>query len=250
MAPSASSLRSMTNAMHMSKDETVRIAALKAIPRYRWAGKERYGLSQSDTCVLCLETYATDDVLRMLPCKHYYHVECIDQWLLVSQRGAVQRYCPLCKADPIPLVAKLPTPAQNAARVGIPEVLENLPADPDVRHTFVHVAAESSPVRSPALSSRIASAASSAAASVFAVSRALQSNCRVAPRLQQGAGLQPHNGPHDPSTPPAIDTPSPSASQPGSPAVLSSPSYSDSPPTPRVHQHTRDQAIIVSDADE
>jgi E3 ubiquitin-protein ligase RNF13 len=35
--------------------------------------------------------------LRILPCKHEFHVICVDQWLLTRKRT-----CPVCKADSCP----------------------------------------------------------------------------------------------------------------------------------------------------
>jgi hypothetical protein len=45
-----------------------------------------------DACIICFSDYAPGDLLKELPCKHYYHASCIDQWLTRSGN------CPLCKA--------------------------------------------------------------------------------------------------------------------------------------------------------
>ncbi|KAI8088743.1 uncharacterized protein BX664DRAFT_314016 [Halteromyces radiatus] len=50
--------------------------------------------SASQTCIICLEEFIHDhSSIRQLPCKHIYHVHCIDSWLARSQ------VCPLCKTD-------------------------------------------------------------------------------------------------------------------------------------------------------
>jgi len=45
-----------------------------------------------DMCAICLGDYDEGVELRVLPCAHFFHPQCIDQWL--SQHNA----CPMCKA--------------------------------------------------------------------------------------------------------------------------------------------------------
>ncbi|KAJ2118798.1 hypothetical protein IW147_006306 [Coemansia sp. RSA 720] len=47
-----------------------------------------------ENCAVCLDDFAVGDKVRMLPCQHYFHVLCIDPWLMKS--SAV---CPLCNLD-------------------------------------------------------------------------------------------------------------------------------------------------------
>lgn len=44
-------------------------------------------------CPICLEDYLEEDILRKMPCDHFYHQECIDQWLKNNS------LCPVCKQN-------------------------------------------------------------------------------------------------------------------------------------------------------
>lgn len=60
---------------------------LKKLPKKKWSKESGY-----ETCAICIEDYETNDLLRILPCNHAYHTDCIDPWLIRSKRN-----CPLCK---------------------------------------------------------------------------------------------------------------------------------------------------------
>lgn len=47
----------------------------------------------SDCCAICIEAYKSSDCIRVLPCKHEFHKNCIDPWLIEH------RTCPMCKLD-------------------------------------------------------------------------------------------------------------------------------------------------------
>ncbi|XP_037535900.1 RING finger protein 215 [Nematolebias whitei] len=46
---------------------------------------------ETDNCAVCLEPFNNNQCLRVLPCLHEYHRDCVDPWLLL------QHTCPLCK---------------------------------------------------------------------------------------------------------------------------------------------------------
>ncbi|XP_058979533.1 E3 ubiquitin-protein ligase goliath-like isoform X1 [Musca domestica] len=49
--------------------------------------------AESDCCAICIEAYKASDLIRVLPCKHEFHKNCIDPWLIEH------RTCPMCKLD-------------------------------------------------------------------------------------------------------------------------------------------------------
>ncbi|XP_057465843.1 RING-H2 finger protein ATL17-like [Actinidia eriantha] len=68
----------------MSQDE------IRKLPCFDYEVGEK-GKSSLE-CAVCLESFKVGDVCRLLPqCKHSFHVQCIDSWLL---KTAV---CPICR---------------------------------------------------------------------------------------------------------------------------------------------------------
>lgn len=48
-------------------------------------------------CTICLAQYAEKEQIRKLPCKHHFHMTCIDEWF------GIDDVCPLCKRPINPL---------------------------------------------------------------------------------------------------------------------------------------------------
>ncbi|KAJ1895243.1 hypothetical protein LPJ66_004711 [Kickxella alabastrina] len=46
------------------------------------------------TCIVCIDDFIVGSKMRILPCGHNYHIECIDPWL--TSKSSL---CPLCKYD-------------------------------------------------------------------------------------------------------------------------------------------------------
>ncbi|KAH9547745.1 hypothetical protein CY35_11G051300 [Sphagnum magellanicum] len=69
------------------------ISDVKALPSFvfKCAGE---GRGTAETCAICLEDYEAGENLRLLPCHHEFHLDCIDQWLTTRRA-----FCPVCKRD-------------------------------------------------------------------------------------------------------------------------------------------------------
>ncbi|TYZ63938.1 hypothetical protein PybrP1_002904 [[Pythium] brassicae (nom. inval.)] len=68
-----------------------------ALPTFKFTAREPKadGLDEpqinNSLCAVCYTDFVPDEEVRALPCLHFYHRECIDQWLLHH------RMCPICK---------------------------------------------------------------------------------------------------------------------------------------------------------
>ncbi|KAL9224419.1 hypothetical protein vseg_000452 [Gypsophila vaccaria] len=47
-----------------------------------------------DQCYICLVEYDEGDKIRILPCRHEYHMSCVDKWL-----KEIHGICPLCRGE-------------------------------------------------------------------------------------------------------------------------------------------------------
>lgn len=83
---------------HRSRDEAEEqwiTGQLEALPQETYEQHNR----ELQECCLCLDHFKVEDIIRVLPCQHYFHKECIDIWFL-TRRFRVRR-CPLCNANPV-----------------------------------------------------------------------------------------------------------------------------------------------------
>lgn len=59
--------------------------------------KEQLKIDQNDkessdtSCVICLDGFSDDNDTRLLKCKHFFHLTCLDEWL------KKKRECPVCR---------------------------------------------------------------------------------------------------------------------------------------------------------
>ena len=51
-------------------------------------------IAKSDrNCVFCIENFKVKEIIKVLPCKHYFHYACCKVWF------GEQMTCPVCKLD-------------------------------------------------------------------------------------------------------------------------------------------------------
>jgi len=48
---------------------------------------------ENNQCIICMENFDENELVKQLPCGHIFHGDCIDHWL------SEQKNCPFCKAD-------------------------------------------------------------------------------------------------------------------------------------------------------
>mmetsp|Transcript_55298 Transcript_55298/g.131901 ORF Transcript_55298/g.131901 Transcript_55298/m.131901 type:complete len:403 (-) Transcript_55298:229-1437(-) len=74
-----------------AEEETIQALPTRCFTR---ADAEAAREKKDDTdkaCQICMEEYVEGDELKYLPCFHFYHAKCIDQWLQVNS------ICPNCR---------------------------------------------------------------------------------------------------------------------------------------------------------
>jgi hypothetical protein len=46
------------------------------------AGVQPSSSGGAEPCAICFDEFAADDDVKQLPCGHYFHPGCIDEWLI------------------------------------------------------------------------------------------------------------------------------------------------------------------------
>lgn len=57
---------------------------------------ETTGAQLEMSCTICMDNYELGAQIRTLPCFHFFHLECVDPWLVRN------RECPVCRASAKP----------------------------------------------------------------------------------------------------------------------------------------------------
>lgn len=70
----------------------ISIEDLNSLPCFDHVGEEGFGSISAVECTICLENFKSGEKCRSLPnCGHYFHVHCVDSWLLNTP------ICPICR---------------------------------------------------------------------------------------------------------------------------------------------------------
>ena len=69
---------------------------IESYPKIVLGESRRLPKANDNTCSICLSEYQPKETLRTIPnCNHYFHANCIDEWL---KKKAT---CPICRIQPI-----------------------------------------------------------------------------------------------------------------------------------------------------
>ncbi|CAA7405262.1 unnamed protein product [Spirodela intermedia] len=98
----------------------------------------------SRTCAICLEDYNVGEQIRILPCRHKFHAQCVDSWLTTWRT-----FCPVCKRDA--RTSSGDPPASESTPLLTPPPLSSSPAAAAAFSSF-----RSSPSPSPSRAIQIA----------------------------------------------------------------------------------------------
>ncbi|KAL2935990.1 RING-H2 finger protein ATL65 [Bienertia sinuspersici] len=94
---------------------------LKKLPCFEYTQNEAKqstttATSSVNDCAVCLETFKVGDNCRLLPnCQHYFHVYCVDEWLMKSP------FCPICRTCTAFVAAKL-SPKVGSSDIVPPDI--------------------------------------------------------------------------------------------------------------------------------
>ncbi|KAI8077859.1 uncharacterized protein BX664DRAFT_343689 [Halteromyces radiatus] len=75
------------------------------LPIHLWSDEttKRTMLQDTERCLVCLDDFTPKQSVRVLKCRHVFHVECVDRWLVEAHNS-----CPVCRGVPVTTPASPP----------------------------------------------------------------------------------------------------------------------------------------------
>ena len=81
------------NPVHLTADNVNKIKILS------YSENSENGIFNQE-CPICLESFQDDTMCRVLNCKHAFHIDCIDPWLLGTKTNEIStNRCPTCNKN-------------------------------------------------------------------------------------------------------------------------------------------------------
>ncbi|KAG0004820.1 hypothetical protein BGZ65_012619 [Modicella reniformis] len=84
---------SMSGSIPTTEEQVIQEDTITAMEQQPDPDEKALANRISTSCPICLCDYEDLEELRHLPCDHYFHKDCVDEWL------KLKRTCPLCKHD-------------------------------------------------------------------------------------------------------------------------------------------------------
>ncbi|XP_042506327.1 putative RING-H2 finger protein ATL69 [Macadamia integrifolia] len=76
---------------------------IESYPKAVIGESRRQPKPDENTCTICLSEYQLRETIRTIPqCQHFFHADCIDEWLRMNAS------CPVCRTSPAPLLCAQP----------------------------------------------------------------------------------------------------------------------------------------------
>ena len=88
--PSAAELERIREAQNKKK----LILISKRLKRYKFSTRKEK--DEQDTCAICVEDFAPNNMVRETPCSHLFHDECLMKWVETKMPSPD---CPSCRAE-------------------------------------------------------------------------------------------------------------------------------------------------------
>lgn len=66
---------------------------LTKLEKFKYTKPKDVKEGEEDKCTICISEFTEGEELRKLPCKHIFHPQCVDTWLVQNS------HCPVCKSD-------------------------------------------------------------------------------------------------------------------------------------------------------